>query len=585
MSATSATSATGKRPAPVEGPEASDSAEAPLAADATGKRQDVGATGEFTEEWLADGGATEVVPQGPPKVDMSDRSVMAMASMHDAEIQLAKRDPRFPDFLRQCKQDMGDFAFAEWLGFGKETPEADVKKFRDWLDKHKPERDGELHNIDDVHVVLQSAVVPLEGKEAMDVLVTVPGTDLSSKDGGMELGGKADLLVLCDQSGSMHDAVDLLQNAVIKMADDQEKIFSKNEQTVELGFAYGRFGSDADFPGIMGHKPGPTGYTPWQPLHETKVSMRNVAQTLDARMGGTNMKAALKEAIRAVGSRRDEAESLPRDHLFNILLMTDGNASDGNVVTIPQMLKEYITEESIVVHVLALGDGVDMELCEAIAGTTNGVVAHAATASALNDAFESILHTIRSSAKAFTLQIKDKGGSERIEHYGVLNKGNNQALTKLSFGPKTSDGCHIAATVGFMGKKKMPTAVMPLYALPDAAVWQSDRAKEPMALTNALVTERLMREHRKKVEAKAEADGYAAALELSSQLTQDYVASGMAPVALARVNAFHADLDRTITAQTHAASALGISGEEPSALGRSMTVSAVASRSSYSQAY
>ena len=49
-------------------------------------------------------------------------------------------------------------------------------------------------------------------------------------------------------------------------------------------------------------------------------------------------------------------------------------------------------------------------------------------------------------------------------------------------------------------------------------------------------------------------------------------------------NAFHADLDRTVTAQTQASVSLGMHGA-PSLPSRAMTVSAVASRSSYSQAY
>lgn len=448
-------------------------------------------------------------------------------------------------------------------------------------DDSEPKQESKRHNPgatrntgDDIHVHLQSSIVPINGREKMDVLLSVPGAEKSVDDGGVDLSGEADLMVAFDGSGSMYRDVELLKKAAIKMADDESKL---RDPPVKLSFAYAQFGSSIVIP-----SDGVTGYTKWMPLADTKVAMRNVTGTLNANMGGTNMKLALKEVVRECNVRRDEEERrLP--HLQHVLLMTDGAASDGCAITIPQMLKEEIGDNSVVVHVLALGDRVNMPLCEAIAQVTHGVVAHAIDATALNDAFESILCNVRSSSKPFTVQLVDKGGNERIQHFGILNRMNNTALTNLSFGAKTSPGCHMGATVGLYMAKTSPTAVMPLYAEDDDAVWTSERAKEPKALTHALETNRLLAEHRKKVEEAAETQGFAAAMELSSQLATRYANQDVGPVALNRINAFHQELERTITAQTN--HGLASSSSSPPDTSRSMTIAAVGSRSAFSQSY
>lgn len=501
------------------------------------------------------------------------------------EAAAARRHPNYSDFLRECKQEMGEEVFAQWICFGNETITADIKKFEDWVDKYKPERDGELHNLEDVHVILQSAVVPVSGQDNMRALLTVPGAEVGCDGGGMDLSGSADLLVVFDQSGSMRENVDMLKKAAIKMADDEANLKNQGVSTVKLSFAYAQFGTHTKIPMHSDNKRGPAGYSPWMPLDNMKAEMRNVAQTLNSEMGGTSMKQALEDAVAMCLHRRVEEENMPPSHLQHILLMTDGAASDGDDKSIGDMLRSNIGDKSIVVHVLALGDHVDMPLCESIADVTRGVVAHAVDGASLDDAFGTILYTVGSSAKPFTIQIRDKGGVERIQHFGVLNRSNFIALTELSFGPKTVPGCHIGATVGWYNHssvKTMPTAVMPLYAEAGDPVWNSERAKEPKEITHALEMERILEEHRKKVEAESENRGYEAALELSSQLTTQYEDSGVGPTALARVRGFHRELYRTVTAQSQATALYG--GDEPSAASRSMTVSAVASRSSYSQA-
>lgn len=512
----------------------------------------------------------------------------------DAGVFDCKKSCWFPAYLRARKEEMGDDAFTEWMGFGVEDPINDVAHFNEWVKLNKEDQRrftrSESNAVStDVHVDLASCVVPTEGQEDMHALLSVPGAE---KGGAMNLCGDSDVFVLIDQSGSMGEANAMLGDAMVAMADKAKEVYDKagmptlsTADRVTVHFAYGCFGCKSHSPGLddSGQQP-PTGYTPWMPLHEMKPCMRNiVSRHIGENMGGTNLMGGLDKALKCLKQRRDD-EDLPADYLQWLVIMTDGNPnSEQTEAAITAKIKEMVGDVSIVVSVLCLGDRVNQSLCEKLAGTTRGVFSHAESAAGLTDAFSSILTPINSTSKAFTIELNDKGGRKRVEHFGALTEGNNKALTTFNFGPKSHDGNHIAATVGMVGTKT-PTAISPMYVGPVSDLWNSDQAKMPKALKDALETERLVEEHKRKVEEEAARNGLQAAVDLSSQLTAQYSTNGMGPVALARVNAFHQDLDRTVTAQTQASVSLGMHGA-PSLPSRAMTVSAVASRSSYSQAY
>lgn len=503
------------------------------------------------------------------------------------EVFECKRDPRFPDFLRVLKDEMGEDSFNEWLGFGIETPEADVARFKAWAEATATPTGSERDVHSDIHVDLASLVVPMAGIDNVRALLTVPKVACTPT----KLAGNVDLFVLLDQSGSMECNNTLLRDAMINMADEAKDFYdaeqsgkheAKSKHSVNINFAYARFGNDCADPGLGGGVPQPSGYVPWMPLHEMKAPMRNVASSLSATMGGTNLSRALDRAFADLSARREE-EELPPTYMQHLLLMTDGMPNQGavNAVALRQLISAARGTDPVVVHVLCLGDQVDMDLCTALAKTTNGVVAHASDGASLSDAFQSITVAMRASAKPFCVEMKDKGGRHRVELFGILTNENNTALTDFDFGAKSEPGNHLGATVGLL--KHPPTAVVPLYAEPDDPAWIGPLNRAPKALTDALDTERIVEEHRVKVERAARDQGFEAALQLSSGLTAEYESMGLGPVPLQRIRAFHAELDRTISVQSAATASHG--GGMPSALGRSMTVSAVCSRASYSQSY
>ena len=521
-------------------------------------------------------------PQAPPAFwkDLKTRRT-------DSGVFDCKRSPHFPEFLRYMKGQMGDASFVEWLGFGVECPEADVKTFTDWVAFFHPMSDASVKASDsasatDVHVDISSCVVPLAGIENMKALISIPGAAKHVDLGGMNLFGASDLFTLVDQSGSMSDANDMLKQGLISMSDKAKDEYDRAPSgSVVQHFAYGVFGSAADSPKASGgNLDTPGGYTPWMPLHEMKAAMRNVAQTsIGSNRGSTNLMAGIEMAIAHLTKRRDD-EDLPCNYLQNIVIMTDGHPDHDQRHLLEKRLTDLIGNLSIVVHVLCLGSNADSALAGKLAATTHGMMGHADRAESLGDAFESILAPLRSSSKSFNVELKDKGGRTRVEHYGVLTLTNNTALTSFNFTSKSSSGNHIAATAGLQGQTS--TAIVPYYASgDDDPAWKDSRAAIPKALTDAVAAERLLEEHKRQIEEEADRNGMEAALNLSSTLTATYVTNGMAPVPLARVNAFHAELDRTISQQTTVAASFG--GAMPS-LGRSMTVAAVASRSSYSQA-
>lgn len=492
-----------------------------------------------------------------------------------------KRSSYFIDYIRNKRDQMGEDSFAEWLGFGVEDPEGDVRDFEEWYERVRPGggqrfQGSETNASTDVAVDIESCVVPMEGKTNMKALLTVPGTTEANAS------GKSDLYVLLDGSGSMNSAVGMLRDSLIKMAEDAKTKYDKGESPVTHDFAFGTFGSNSYAPGLVpGSGDSPTGYTPWMPLHEMRAAMRNVAATINANLGSTNLENAIGLAIDCLKKRRED-EDLPNHYVQHLLIMTDGVPDHGQKFTVPTALTREIGDLSIIVHVLCLGDHTDIELSEQMAETTRGIMGFANRPETLKDAFESILEPLRTSSRAFTIEIRDKGDTKRVLHYGLLTPSNNSALTTLSFGPKTQSGAHIAATVKLQGSA-FPTVVVPDYRTPEDEMWNSKRAKCPKALKDALDAQDLIVEHKAKVLAKAEESTLREALELSSQLTAQYSATGIGAVALRRVNAFHGDLDAQVAAQAHAEQAHG--SMPSSMLSRTTTLSAVMSRGSYSQAF
>lgn len=535
-------------------------------------------------------GNAEKRARDEPEVDSPGEVDWTAFKAKRTEVFECKRHPRFPEYLRTIHVQMGEIRFVEWLGFGVEDPAKDVADFKEWAaeqDEGARRCQGDADNArTDLHVDLESCVLPLAGKEGMHALLTVPGVD--RKFGRpLNLGGDADMLAILDQSGSMCDANAMLGEALIKMADDTKDMMDKDQLLSFVNFAYVKFGSAAEAPGFDEGDDAlsfvATGYKPWMKLYDMKVAMRNIVQRdVGSNMGCTNMRAAIELGIKLLKKRRED-QDLPNHYLQHLLLMTDGHPDGGQAPLLPKLIKDLIGDLSIVVHVLCLGDNTNIELAEELTEATRGVMAHAARAETLNDAFATILSPVSTSARAFTVELSDKTG-KKVHHFGILTEQNQSALIKMNLGSKGSWGSHIAATVGVQGIGT-PTAIVPYYAKDDDdPEWKGPWAMEPKALKEARAAETLMEEHKKKVMAKAEESTLEEAAEFSRTLTAGYATQGMGPVPLRRIRAFNNDLDAQIAIQAQAAAQHGAQ-PPPSLHSRMSTISSVTMSMSYSQAY
>ena len=503
------------------------------------------------------------------------------------EVFECKRDVLFPEYLRVVMEQMGKENFAQWLGFGVEKPDDDVAKFKAWVRERGDNTRSADESANPVRVDIAKTAVPIEGIDGVDALVSVPRAKSCAN-----LSGSVDMMLVIDQSGSMESSNHLLKDAIIKLADDAKMLYDEEHHgthpphlggyhNVDTNFAFVKFGSDAMAPGFA---EGNTrkiipGYKPWSKLHEMQSSMRNIAQTIGDTLGSTNMMEAANLALSLLKKRRDD-EDLPSSYVQHLLFMTDGIPDCGQRDSIAHPIKKGIGDLSIIVHVLCLGEHTDVDLAEELTHSTMGIMGYANRPETLHDAFNSILSPLRCSAKPLTLRITDKNGT-RTEHHGLLTGSNCEVLTKLSFGPKTGEGAHIAATVG-LDHEATELAVQPWFLEKDSPRWSEHPNSIPKKLNDALEMQRVIQEHKNKVLAKAKEETLEAALELSSQLTRQYKDTGIGEVALRRVDAFHGDLQAQMQSQAAADEDYGF--EADSMASRSTALSAVMSRVSYSQA-
>ena len=409
-------------------------------------------------------------------------------------------------------------------------------------------------------------VVDMGGKDGVDTLVSITNPALKAE-------AERDLLVFSDMSGSMCNTIEYLKGALHHIASNAQHEHKKTQFNINI--ALGMYNSTSFIPGVdklpdipsepekgaFFFKPWitndeteklPYGYTPWMPLHQvgyaTMMNFTNKFITKSKVGSTTNMLGMIKHGLQVLGERRKSYYSDNSSVLQHLLIMTDGRPDlDQTQSDIENAVKEGIGDCSVVVHILLLGNYVDLSLSEAISyGTTGGIVAYANKPDNLGEAFDSILKPIYQSSRAFTLQVEDKGGKLRVHHLGILSNLNNQALVKLDFGPKTQVGKNnLAAKILLLDSDNVSNIVMPYYA-PDChdAMFTTIHAKEPSELTEFKQSIIIEQKIKDEMMQKVRTHGLRHASDHGFTLIAQNTATLPAPF-LHRLNAFAADVELT----------------------------------------
>lgn len=411
-------------------------------------------------------------------------------------------------------------------------------------------------------------VVDITGKNGVDTLVKVTNPDLKQE-------AERDLLVFSDMSGSMYNAVENLERALHHIASNAQTEHKKTPFNINV--AFGMYNSRFFIPGVdnptdipneakkgaFDFKPWiekgesdklPHGYKPWMPLHEVGcASMLNFTNKFikKSKVGSTtNMLGMIKHSLDVLRERRKSYYANDPSVLQHILIMTDGKPDPEQTQSeIENAIKEGIGDCSVVVHILLLGNYVDIALSEAISyGMTGGIVAYANKSDNLGEAFDSILKPIYQSSRAFTLRVEDKGSNVCVHHLGILSQFNNQALVQLNFGPKTFAQIaknNLAAKICLLDSTDISNMVMPYYALcGNDGMWQTIHAKEPSELKEFKQSIIIEKEIKEAMFQKVWTHGLRHASDHGFTLIAQNTATLPAPF-LHRLNAFAADVELT----------------------------------------
>jgi Mg-chelatase subunit ChlD len=432
---------------------------------------------------------------------------------------------------------------------------------------------------DEAKLVVQPetmAILKNKGRDNMDALVTVANVDkIDLKKNSV------DLLLMTDLSSSMTPRLDKLSDAINSLS----KHFSSqgSESQVEVHMAIGYFHEDAYFPGLEGsnlNEDLPHGYKPFEDAKKfDQVASLNFCKKYihDKNLyPATNLEEAIKKSVSVLKQRQLEEFEGNENRLQHIVILTDGcpNGGETSHTQLKKIFMDSVENTSIVMHILLLGQQVDIDLAEELTlNTVGGVMSYADKADNLDEAMSLIFVPIKTSSVPFSVLVKDKGGAEKINRFGILTESNNECIVKFNVGTKSDPGVHMGATFSLLAGRKLDTALMLTFVDDENdPIWKSPTSKMPEALKTALAAKVSIPEIRRRVTEVANTQGFSEAATLARSLVQDN-ADNFSPNAMQGLQAFIHNIDRA-SAQA--------SIETVAPIGRTMSVTAAFSQSRYS---
>lgn len=186
---------------------------------------------------------------------------------------------------------------------------------------------------------------------------------------------KANVILCCDNSGSMSGSVGSLQNAVSQF------IASSNEKET-IGFY------TFDHSMIQAH---PLGSITAEELQNAIINM--------GAYGGTNIFGALEQILSSVTSDPDANQA--------IILMTDGQDNDGHSVDeINSIIGSMAVRKGYIIYVLGMGSNVDTDYLNSIASASGGQFIYSPSESEL-DSLYAFIHGALQNQYRITFKAKD----------------------------------------------------------------------------------------------------------------------------------------------------------------------------------
>lgn len=347
-------------------------------------------------------------------------------------------------------------------------------------------------------------------------LVSVPLTG-SGVRGPDSLGGSIDTMFVIDLSDSMRGT------PIQVVGDAIKELYTLDQSRVQHRIAFMTFSDAAHV--IADDEV--TGYTKWMELKpDSQAMLLNMANRLSRTERSTNIAESIRTwnaELTERRSRMDEEAVVPK----NVVYITDGDATSGDITDpyrLRRLVGNLIDESATVVHVLCVGNNINKETGRALCKSSGGVWAHAPTTETLVEEFGRILGPLSDSAQPFLVEICD-GNGRRVEHCGLLTKGNHSLLTKLSIKGRKTVGAHLAATVGNPALEYRPPASLMLeFAAPEDV---PDDQEVPKELKAELDDEAFLAQMADKVSHSIATQGYDAAAEISRAATLAATESGV----------------------------------------------------------
>ena len=325
----------------------------------------------------------------------------------------------------------------------------------------------------------------LNGSDSMPCLVKY--NDVSALDYN---NGVVDMLLCLDMSTSMRQTLPDLVQAVKHLSN-----FDVHSSGVDVNLGLGYFNSKPYFPELNFHS-----------MRDKKTEVQGGEDALSSLLSsfcddhihnrslypGTNFLTVLQRGLNVLSNRRssllnDESKSVRMQHL---VVLTDGypdyGISDSSVL---DAIKDGVGDASVVVHVMLLGEHVNLDLAKSMVSVTNGALAYADTGSDLKETFDRILVPIRTSSLPLTVKIRDRGERTRVLHGGILTPTNCSILTHINVPPKPDHGFHIGACFDVLDIGRPSAASIPPFALylkfigttspQDVAEWNDESTNAP----------------------------------------------------------------------------------------------------------
>lgn len=346
-----------------------------------------------------------------------------------------------------------------------------------------------------------------------------------------EVHTSVDALILLDVSPSMQPVKSMLQDCVTKLPDLFTDSISSGCKVRNVNCAIGFFGNDVE---IM-HTGQVVGYERFATL--TKVGALNIANQINVNTkGGTNTSLAIEKGLAALKQNRTDCKYTD-GYLQHLVIVTDGNPTLGITSTqaIGDIVKDHVNVKqggaAIMIHVLALGDDVRVQVAEEIVKPTCGLMAHARNGSELLAHMKHIFDPIMSSGMAFCLAISDgRTNNEapiRYERFGLLTQDNRSALLSLDFPPKSSHGMHQAASItlqreGREGQRLSYTSNVMIKYLEKEDYQRASPDLVHSMLQHMLDERRMQEQEQEQMRNALAANNFQAAIQISQNFTQNY---------------------------------------------------------------